>query len=169
MAYGVVIMKHTSVIFGALLALTQHASAGTAVTVIHGQTPDPTYIDLGLPGDSVGDQRIWQFSGKTTDDVNVIMDWIMVTTGQPDLKSGLESRMTSAVFSFANGGSGTDAGDRILVEGIGIYPTKGSTVRMNSTLERAIIGGTGRYANARGTIETTHLEDGTWRHVLNIQ
>lgn len=160
-------MKYAPILFGALLAMTQQANAETTITVIHGQTPDPTYLDLGLPGESVGDQRIWSFNGKTTGDLDVVMDWIMVTTGQPDQNAGLESRMTSAVFSF--GAGVVDTGDRILVEGIGLYPTKGSTVRINSTLERAIIGGTGKFANARGIIQTTHLEDGTWRHVLSIQ
>lgn len=157
-------MRKLALSFVALSALVMPALAGPSITVTHGKTPDPTYLDLGPAGDSTGDQRIWQFGGKTAEGEAVTMDWVMITTGQADTASGLESRMTSAVFSF---GSGTS--DRILVEGIGMYPTKGSTVKIDATLERAIIGGTGKYAGARGTVLTTHLSDGTWQHVLSVQ
>ena len=144
------------------LAVLAPPALADTITVTHGKTPDPVYLDLGAAGDSVGDQRIWEFSGKTTGGDAVVMDWLMITTGPPDA-SGLESRMTSAVFSF----DGT--GDRILVQGIGMYPAKGSTVKADATLERAIIGGTGKYAGAHGAAVTTHLDDGTWRHVLTVQ
>lgn len=147
-----------------LSVFTAPAFAGASITVTHGKIADPTYLDLGPAGDSVGDQRIWEFGGKTAEGEPVIMDWVMITTGQPDATQGLESRMTSAVFAF-----GTGTSDRILVQGIGKYPIKGSTVKVDATLERAIIGGTGRYSGARGTIVTTHLDDGTWQHVLNIE
>jgi hypothetical protein len=147
-----------------LALLATPALSDSSVTVTHGKTPDPTYIDLGPAGDSAGDQRIWEFGGQTAEGEPVVMDWLMITTGQPEAASGLESRMTSAVFSF---GSGTN--DRILVQGIGLYPVHGSTAKIAATLERAIIGGTGKYAGATGIVVTTHLEDGTWRHVLNVK
>lgn len=148
--------------FAALLAFAAPALAGATITVTHGKTPDPTYIDLGPAGDSVGDQRIWEFPGKTAEGGDVVMDWLMITTAQPAATPDLENRMTSAVFSF--GGS-----DRVLLEGIGTYPKAGATVKVDATLERAIIGGTGKYAGARGTVMTTHLPDGSWQHVLNLQ
>lgn len=156
-------MKKLVLSFVLLSALAAPAFAGATVTVTHGKVPDPTYLDLGPAGDSVGDQRIWEFPGKTAEGEAVLMDWLITTTGQPDPATGLENRMTSAVFSF---GSGT--GDRIMVEGIGPYPTAGSTVKVDATLERAIVGGTGRYAGAKGTVVTTHLPDGSWQHVLRI-
>lgn len=146
-----------------LLPLSPAAIAQSTVTVVHGKIPSPTYIDLATPGDSVGDQRIWQFFGKTSDNQSVTMDWIMTTTGKSLDNSETESRMTSAVFSFSSG-----VNDRILVQGIGPYPVAGSTVKLDQSLERAIIGGTGKYAGAKGTIVTTHLSDGTWTHVLNL-
>lgn len=143
-----------------LFAFAAPAFAGGTVTVTHGKVPDPTYLDFGAAGDSVGDQRIWEFPGKTADGGDVTMDWLMTTTGHPDA-SGVENRMTTAVFSF--GGS-----DRLMVEGIGPYPTAGATVKVDATLERAIVGGTGKYAGAKGTVMTTHLPDGSWQHVLTI-
>ena len=147
-----------------LSSFTASALASPTITVTHGRAPDPTYIDLGTPGESVGDQRIWQFNAKTSNGDIVVMDWVMLTTGTVDGTPGLERRMTSAVFAFSSGPS-----DRILVEGIGFYPTAGATVKIDATLERAIIGGTGKYAGARGTVLTTHLEDGSWQHELRLQ
>ena len=147
-----------------LSSFTASALASPTITVTHGRAPDPTYIDLGTPGESVGDQRIWQFNAKTSNGDIVVMDWVMLTTGTVDGTPGLERRMTSAVFAFSSGPS-----DRILVEGIGFYPTAGATVKIDATLERAIIGGTGKYAGARGTVLTTHTEDGSWQHELRFQ
>ena len=157
-------MKLFVITFLALSALGGSALAGTTLTVTHGKTPDPAYLDFGAPGESVGDQRIWEFGGKSGDEA-VVMDWVMITTGlSADKAAGVENRMTSAVFSFGSGGS-----DRILVQGIGVYPASGSTVKIDAELERAIIGGTGKYAGARGTVLTTHREDGTWQHVFSLE
>lgn len=147
-----------------LSLLATPALAESTITVTHGATPAPAYIDLGAPGESVGDQRIFQFPGKTDQGEAVEMDFLMTTTGQSQEASGIENRMTSAVFAFGAGG-----GDRILMQGIGPYPKQGSTVKISGTLERAIIGGTGRFGGARGTVLTTHLEDGTWKHVLRLE
>ena len=147
-----------------LLCCASVAWGQTTVTVTHGEVPPPTFIDLGVAGDSVGDLRIWHFTGKTADDLAVTMDWTMVTTAASDETTQLESRLTKGVFLFGQGTS-----DHILIEGIGLYPASGSTVKVEGTLERAILGGTGTYGGARGTVMTTHLADGTWQHVFSLE
>lgn len=132
--------------------------------VTHGKVPAPTLVDLGPTGASAGDQRIWHFSGMSQDNLTVMMDFIMTTTAQSSDPSGLDARMTDAVFSF-----GEETGDTILVHGIGAYPSGGRTVQVSSTLERAIIGGTGKYAGARGTVLSTHRVDDTWQHEFKIK
>ncbi|HEY7776105.1 MAG TPA: hypothetical protein VIC02_06145, partial [Kineobactrum sp.] len=135
----------------------------TTVTVTHGKTPAAIYIDLGEPGDSPGDQRIFRFDGTSTDNDNVVMDWVMTTTGNADHTSELESRITFATFSF-----GDNAKDSLLIQGVSFYPITGSTVKVDTTLERATIGGTGKYAGATGTVVTTHLPNDTWQHVFTL-
>ena len=157
-------MKAPALAFLLLTVLTAPVMAETTITLTHGKTPDPTYLDFGTPGESIGDQRIWQFNAKAADGEAVVMDWVMLTTGTVEGSPGIERRMTSAVFSFSGGPD-----DRILVQGIGFYPRAGATVRIDATLERAVIGGTGKYAGARGTLVTTHLDDGSWEHVLHLQ
>ncbi len=139
------------------------ASAQSTVTVTHGPVPAPTYIDLGAPGDSVGDQRIWEFEAQSTGQKKVVTDWVMTTTSHGRLP-GIEKRLTVAVFSF-----GEDAKDTILLQGIGIYPMAGSTLKTEAALQRAVIGGTGKYAGAAGTVTSTHFENNTWQHVFNLK
>ena len=131
------------------------------LTVLHPATPAPTFLDLGAPGDSVGDQRLWHFDGVTLAGAPVVMEWIMTTTriGNSADGEGIESRVTLGVFSF----SGEDS-DQVLLQGVGLYPASDSTFEPDSSLVRAIIGGTGKYQGASGDVLSTHLADGTWRH-----
>jgi hypothetical protein len=147
-----------------LAALAQPALSAETITVLHDKVPAPTLIDLGPAGDSAGDQRIWHFLGNAEGGGSVNIDFIMTTTARSDDPAQLDRRMTDAVFSFGEG-----PGDSLLVHGIGLYPKNGSTVKVSETLERAIIGGTGKYAGARGTVFSTHLADGTWQHVFKVE
>jgi hypothetical protein len=157
-------MKTSSLLCLFLFTGISPAWAGSTVTATNGMLPDPTYIDMGDAGDSVGDQRIWQVAGKAQDDQVVTMTMIMTTTSQPGQSSDVETRLSQAVFAFGEG-----TGDTVLFSGTGTYPKAGSTVKARATLERAILGGTGKYAGAKGTVLTTHLSDGTWQHVFQIE
>lgn len=149
------------VLFG---TLTGPALSAETLVVTHGKVPVPTLIDLGPVGESVGDERIWHFAGTGDGNLTVMMDFIMTTTALSADSDGLDSRMTDAVFSIGDG-----TGDSLLVHGIGLYPKNGSTVKISSTLERAIVGGTGKFAGATGTVLSTHLADGTWKHEFHVK
>jgi hypothetical protein len=157
-------MKRFLLFLAATFAMTATALAQQSVTVTHGPVPTPTYIDLGAPGDSVGDQRIWQFDGQTGDQQNVVMEWVMTTTGQGGATSGMERRVTLGVFSI-----GQDTKNTILIQGVGLYPKVGSTLKSDAVLQRAVIGGTGKYAGAIGTVTSTHLADNTWQHAISLK
>lgn len=139
------------------------ALANTTLTITHGPTPAPTLLDMGEPGDSVGDVRIWRFSAKSSGNQAVMMDWLMTTTGHAEHTTELESRITLSVVSFDDEGK-----DTIQLQGVGLYPITGSTLKSDVTLERAVIGGTGQYAGASGVVTSTHLTDGSWQHVFNL-
>lgn len=156
-------MKTIAAVVAILSAFAIPASAGSTITVSHGEVAAPTYIDLGVTGQSVGDQRIWHYDGEDDKSAKVTMDWVMTTTAATNKPETFESRMTLGIFSFS---SGTQ--DRLLIQGIGLYPAAGSTLKADTTLERAIIGGTGQFSGASGTVVTTHLDDGTWKHVFRI-
>ena len=157
-------MRCLALLASLLITFSGSVLAQTQITVTHGAVPAPTYIDLGTPGDSVGDQRIWQFDGQTPDNRTVVMEWIMTTTGRGALVSGMETRVTSAVFSFDGASQ-----DTILVQGVGLYPLAGSTLKSSAVLQRAVIGGTGKYTGAMGSVTSTHLANNTWQHVFNLK
>jgi len=150
---------------GSLMAHTgtavSAARPGRTLTVLHPATPAPTFLDLGAPGDSVGDQRLWHFDGVTRGGAPVKMEWVMTTT-RLNLSAegeGVESRVTLGVFSFTG-----DDRDQVMLQGVGLYPATDSTFKSASSLVRAIIGGTGKFRGAAGDVLSTHLADGTWRH-----
>lgn len=135
--------------------------SGTTVVVTHPAVPKPTYVDKGDEGPSVGDERLWSFPGTGPGDTVVTIDWIMTTTGEDTPEKGVESRISSAVFSF--GGS-----DTLLLQGVGLYPGDGATLKPSATVARAIVGGTGKYEGATGWVESTHNADDTWTHTFHI-
>ena len=138
-------------------------SGPRALVVYHGPTEPPVYIDNGAIGDSVGDVRIFHFTGTTDDGSPVVMDWIMTTTGVNTTDEGGESRVTLGVFSF----TGADV-DQLMLEGVGLYPGVDDTFTPNSVLVRPIIGGSGRFKGASGEVVSTHLEDGSWTHEFRL-
>ena len=58
--------------------------------------------------------------------------------------------------------------DQVIVTGSGYYPGDQSTIAVGAVLVRPIVGGSGAYAGASGWAESSHLEDGSWRHTLYI-
>ena len=140
-----------------------NAIAQSTLIITHGEIPEPTLLDHGQPGRSVGDIRIWNFDAKASNGDAVNTNWIMTTTGINQSK-GIEQRIVSAAFYF-NGN--TD--NQILIQGVAEYRNIRAALEESVTTRRAIIGGTGKYANAQGWMETKHLPNGSWQHVLNLK
>ena len=69
------------------------------VTISHPATPDPTYIDLGDPGESVGDQRIFNFDGEDQDGNIVNTNWLMTTTASDVVGDNVETRNVVGVIT----------------------------------------------------------------------
>src|SRR5262249_32161809 len=77
---------------------------------------------------------------------------------------GDEIRISTLIFTF-----GDDGIDQIVVGGSAVYPAQGPTLAVGSVTTRPILGGSGRFAGVKGSAISEHLEDGTWRHTLDIQ
>ncbi len=146
------------------LVVSGLSMAETKIVVTHPEIEPPTVLDHGKHGQSIGDIRIWQFDAKANDGSSVTTDWILTTTGVVE-STGMEYRITSAVFSF---GDGTD--DQIVIQGVAQYPSAKATLEQSKPTKRAITGGTGKFAGASGWIESTHLKNaGGWEHVLHLK
>jgi len=154
-------MFRTGLLLLMLAGGATQAAAETALTVTHGPTPDPVYLDLGEAGESVGDQRIFRFDGIDSGGAAVRMYFVLTNAALAETADEFDARLTTAVFSLDGG--------TLLVSGIGFYPPQGSTLKVDATLERAVVGGTGKFAGARGSVISTHLPDGTWAHEFHLQ
>lgn len=155
-------------VIGSLVAVTGLIGSGcggsdssSTVTVLHGPVQPPTLIAREDGVSSVGDVRLWNFDGTTSDGDAVRMDWVMTTTAVDVPTEGLESRFATGVFTF-------DDGDQLILEGVASYPTAGSVIETASEIERVVVGGTGRFAGATGSVRSVHLEDDSWEHVFTI-
>jgi hypothetical protein len=148
--------------FAALVLAACGAGART-ITVTHGPVT-LVYADVGDPGPSIGDTRGTEIATKVEGtDVVGRLDAILTTTAIDSPSAGVEVRIGHLVFSFGK------EEDQIVVDGTSLYPSASATIAVGATTIRPIVGGSGIYAGARGFAESTHLEDGTWRHVLHLQ
>ncbi len=160
-------MKIVSPILVAVFALSavlvSACSGGTAtiVTFTHGAVT-PTTIVLGTDGGAVGAVRTFHADAAADDGTSGTFDATMVTTSV-DEAAGLETRLTTIVFSV------NDGADQLILSGSAVYPAAGSTIKTAATVIRPIIGGSGRWSGARGWAESTHEEDGSWTHAFHLE
>ncbi len=55
-----------------------------------------------------------------------------------------------------------------MVAGEVIYPGEDVEMTQNAEQLRAVVGGTGEFMGARGQVETTHNDDGSYRHEFTL-
>lgn len=159
------LMRRTMLAVFATLGLTALAAGcadgETVVTVRHGEIPGVTYLDLGDTGASAGDERIFDFDATDSHGGTVGTHWVMITTAV-DGATGAETRSVRGTFTF-------NADDQLILDGVADYPKAGATLEKDVTVIRAVVGGTGRYAGARGWVKTIHHVDGTWTHEFHLK
>ena len=82
-----------------------------------------------------------------------------IVTGLPDSQELRASNLVFVVGSEPN---------QLVVGGLSVYTTDLSTLAAGATTIRPIIGGSGIYSGARGSVESTNLGDQGWRHVFRL-
>ena len=125
----------------------------------------------GSSGGRLGDIRVLTATA-IRDTAGLIigrLDATQTTTSVDFPAAGDEVRMSQLNFVFGTGDvQFTGSADQILVAGSGFYPSISSTIATGSTLVRPIIGGSGQYLGAIGSVRSEHLADGTWRHTFDF-
>jgi hypothetical protein len=122
----------------------------------------PTAVILGADGGAVGTVRTFHAEALTDDGVAGTLDATMTTTSV-DETAGLETRLTTIIFSVGDGA------DQLILSGVALYPAAGSTIKTADTVIRPVIGGSGRWSGARGWSESTHEADGSWTHIFHLE
>jgi hypothetical protein len=86
-----------------------------------------------------------------------------LTTIAVGLDGNRELRAANLVFVV-----GKEA-NQLVVGGLSAYPSDGSTLGVGQAAVRPILGGSGAFDGARGTVVSTNLGAAGWRHVFRIR
>lgn len=151
---------------GAFTPGIARTSSTKVITVAHGAVTaqNSQYIDLGTPGPSVGDMRTYYIpltdpkSGKSIG----FLTGTLTTVAVERPAAGVELRTADLVFVVGK------ISDQIVVGGVAAYAQSASSVATTSVVTRPVIGGSGKYAGARGWVVSTHFADNTWTHVFHL-
>jgi hypothetical protein len=118
-------------------------------------------LDLGRQGKSGGD--VYVFDGPLLDaEEEESIGSVYGTQTSISLDSDSETVQAMITYDFRNG-------DRITVGGIGQYPRGDTGLIENQEFERPILGGTGRYAGASGTVTSVRRPDGSYEHTFELE
>ena len=122
------------------------------------EKPEITEADNGARGTTKGDQ--FHFEARMNDEdgeaAGIVLGELTVTglPGRFGRPKGLQINRSELIFRL-------DGGD-IMALGLSEYARAGWKLTADEPATRAIIGGTGDYAGARGELVTTRKSDGTY-------
>jgi hypothetical protein len=118
-------------------------------------------VDLGRPGKSGGD--VYVFDGPLLDsEEEESVGSVYGTQTSIALDRDSETVQAMITYDFRDG-------DRITVGGIGEYPRGDLGLIENQEFERPILGGTGRYSGASGSVTSVRRPDGGYEHTFEIE
>jgi hypothetical protein len=145
-------------VFAVLVPMASAATGGSTTLKFMTTNSKATYIDVGTPGTSPGDVLAYEgdvvLKGKTVGRLYGVNTSVSIQ-GEVNIVSG------QGTFELGGKNSITVAGvSRLKVGATGLTVGEATT--------RTIIGGTGKYAGARGTLVTTPQPNGTYRHIAHI-
>jgi len=148
------------------LSLAPPASAGpiTIVKIAHG--PVTATVVPVTPGTaSPGDLRLFHVPltrpGRTKTIGFLSGSLLTTAVGRP--AAGEELRAADLVFTVGA------TKNQLVLGGTAVYDQQAPTVAKKTSAIRPLLGGSGRYAGARGWCESVHRKDGTWRHTFHIR
>ena len=165
-------MRRVALLVVALVAVGVFAPASAltsstkVITVAHGAvtTQNSEYVDLGTPGPSVGDIRTYYIpltDPKSHKSVGFLTG-TLTTVAVDRPAAGMELRTSDLVFVIGK------MDDQIVVGGVAVYAQTAPSIATKSVVTRPVVGGSGKYAGARGWVVSTHFADNTWTHVFHL-
>lgn len=150
------------VMIGAVIAVSAGCGGGETLSVVataKGQRLST--VDLGRQGKSGGDVYVFDSPLLDSEEEESIGRAYGTQTSIA-LDSNSETVQAMITYDFRDE-------DRITVGGIGEYPRRDTGLVENQEFERPILGGTGRYAGARGTVTSVRRPDGDYEHTFEIE
>jgi hypothetical protein len=140
-------------------------SPSTETFTIYQDAPKMSLLDLGAPGNSLGD--VYHFSaalhsergGPVTGEIVGSKTLVKMPT---DANPNLERRATLMFFTFAEGK------DQIIAFGAADYSPSTPEFEADKPVVRPVLGGTGNYMGARGQVTSTRSSDGSYIQVFTL-
>src|SRR5215510_2694722 len=128
------------------------ANPSTETFTVYQDAPKMSLLDLGAPGNSLGD--VYHFSaplhsergGPVTGELIGSKTLVKMPT---DANPNLERRATLMFFTFASDK------DQIIAFGVGDYSPSTPEFEAGRSAVRPVLGGTGKYIGARGQVTST--------------
>jgi hypothetical protein len=132
------------------------------IKVTHGKvdSTNSQRIDLGNPGPSMGD--VLAFYLPLTSSTAGYLTGTLTVTGSNQPSEGMEVRVAALTFVI-----GTQS-DQIVLGGSALYNIISPTLAIGQKTIRPVMGGSGKFAGARGWAESVQNTDGTWMHTFHI-
>ena len=151
------------VMIGAVIAVSAGCGDGgeTLSVVATAKGQHLATVDLGPPGKSGGDVYVFDSPLLDSEEEESIGS-VYGTQTSIALDSDSETVQAMITYDFRDG-------DRITVGGISEYPRGDRGLVENQEFERPILGGTGRYAGARGTVTSVRRPDDSYEHTFEIE
>jgi len=132
------------------------------IKVTHGKvdSTNSQRIDLGNPGPSVG--GVLTFYLPLTSSIAGYLTGTLTVTASNQPSEGMEVRVAALTFVI-----GTHS-DQIVLGGSALYNIVSPTLGIGQKTIRPVVGGSGKFAGARGWAESVQKTDGTWMHTFHI-
>ena len=149
-----------------IIACGAHSNnSSTETFTIYQDAPKMSLLDLGAPGNSLGD--VYHFSaalhsergGPVTGEVVGSKTLVKLPT---DANPNMERRATLMFFTFAEGK------DQIIAFGAAEYSPSVPEFDADKPVVRPVLGGTGKYMGARGQVTSTRSSDGSYTQVFTL-
>src|SRR5215475_3025917 len=137
----------------------------TETFTVYEDPPKMSLLDLGAPGNSLGD--VYHFSaalhsergGPVTGELIGSKTLVKMPS---DANPNLERRATLMFFTFADGN------DQIIALGAADYTPSAPEFGAGQPVVRPVLGGTGKYMAARGQVTSTRFADGSYTQVFTL-
>jgi len=135
-------------------AATGMAPIGEGVSVLRADE------DLRDDGVGLGDLRVWQ-GPLTVDGRPGITDGLYVMVAEPTDADPIFRRLGFLAFRL-------DDGSQLIVAGTGEFDESGDPIALDVPLTRAVVGGTGDFLGASGTLTITRVGDDAFLYAFDL-
>lgn len=151
-----------AVCLGASVAHAQDPAAKKKDTIV--QVWHPPVTPSAVLGSGLGTVRTW-FTPVTVNGASEPMQFMTgtLTTVAIDQQAGTEWRTANLVFVLG------DEANQLVIGGTSLYTSAGSTIAVDASTVRPVIGGSGAYNGARGYAVSTNLGARGWSHVFHLK